>query len=136
MCYKCTLRKSTVDTHNYHSLRELNPPHTEQIKFNEKVNVIANKYKYSHPKLSVGQLKSTIHSEPLPCSIYCLPKDSKAGDLKDRLIHAATGTPATGLSKYLTKSQLRQHFEGVLLIMQSLFEGVGTSQRVTIGAML
>ena len=42
-------------------------------------------------------------SEPMPCPVYCLPKDHKKGELKGRPIHAATDTPATQLSKYLAK---------------------------------
>ena len=49
-------------------------------------------------------LKSNICSEPLPCPVYCLPKDYKQGNLKGRPIHAATDTPATRLSKYLANS--------------------------------
>ena len=49
-------------------------------------------------------LKSHICSEPLPCPVYCLPKDHKEGNLKGRPIHSATDTPAIALSKYLVSS--------------------------------
>ena len=109
-CYKDMVQKSTVDTGNYQSLKKSNLPRTEQIKFNGKLNNIANKYKYSNPTLH-KQLKSTVCSEPLPCSVYCLPKDHKEGQLKGRPIHAATDTPATCLAKYLSKplNTLLQH---------------------------
>ena len=101
--YHNMLLKSTTETGNYKELRKLNLPRTEQINFNRRLNNVANKYLYCDPRL-YRDLRSTICSEPLPCSAYCLPKDHKEGELKGRPIHAATDTPATRLSKYLSKS--------------------------------
>ncbi|XP_068670976.1 uncharacterized protein [Montipora foliosa] len=64
---------------------------------------IANKYTKKQPELSKA-LKDNICCEPLPCSVYCLPKDHKKGELKGRPIHAATDTPATPLSTFLVRS--------------------------------
>ncbi len=50
-----------------------------------------------------NNLRSNICSEPMPCPIYCLPKDHKEGELKGPPIHAATDTPTTRLSSYLAK---------------------------------
>lgn len=97
------LNKSTIETGNYQSLKKLNLPRTEQINFNGKLNKVANKYKTTDPKLYKA-LKVNICSEPMPCPVYCLPKDHKDGDLKGRPIHSATDTPATSLSKFLAKS--------------------------------
>ena len=96
------VRKSTIDTGNYKTMKQLNLPRTEQIKFNTKLNLVAKRYARTDPKLHHA-LKQHICSEPLPCPVYCLPKDHKDGDLKGRPIHAATDTPATSLSKYLAK---------------------------------
>ena len=49
-------------------------------------------------------LKDNICCEPLPCPVDCLPKEHKEGELKGSPIHAATDTPATGLSKFLARS--------------------------------
>ena len=83
-------------------MKQLNLPRTEQIKFNTKLNLVAKRYARTDPKLHHA-LKQHICSEPLPCPVYCLPKDHKDGDLKGRPIHAATDTLATSLSKYLAK---------------------------------
>jgi hypothetical protein len=101
--YDNMLLKSTTETGNYKELRKLNLPRTEQINFNRRLNNITKKYLYSDPRLYC-ELGSTICSEPLPCSAYCLPKDHKEGEFKGRPIHAATDTPATKLSKFLAKS--------------------------------
>lgn len=101
--YKEMVRKSTIDTGNYQEIKKLNQPRTEQITFNGKLNKIAQKYEREYPQLCKN-LKFNICSEPLPCPIYCLPKDHKEGELKGRPIHAATDTPATSLSKYLANS--------------------------------
>ena len=55
----------------------------EQIQFNSQLNKIANKYTKKHPELSKA-FKDNICCEPLPCSVYCLPKDHKKGELKGR----------------------------------------------------
>ena len=101
--YRDMVSKSTIDTGNYKPLKKLNLPRTEQIKFNKSLNKVANKYKTNHSKL-FHDLKTTICSEPMPCSVYCLPKDHKEGCLKGRPIHAATDAPATSLSKFLARS--------------------------------
>ena len=71
---------------------KLNHPRTEQIKFNGHLNKIANKYSKTHPELCKA-LKDNICCEPLSCSVYCVPKDHKKGELKGRPIHAATDLP-------------------------------------------
>jgi hypothetical protein len=73
--------KSTIETGNYTVLKRQNLARTEQINFNGKLNNIANKYKIQDPKLYAA-LKANICSEPMPCPVYCLPKDHKEGDLK------------------------------------------------------
>ncbi|CAB3980386.1 Hypothetical predicted protein, partial [Paramuricea clavata] len=100
--YDNMVSKSTIDTGNYKPLKRLNLPRTEQINFNKVLNKVANKYKSSDPKM-YNNLRANICSEPMPCPVYCLPKDHKEGDLKGRPIHAATDTPATRLSRYLAK---------------------------------
>ena len=97
------IKKCTIDTGNYQEKKKVNLPRSEQIRFNGQLNKIADKYKSEHPKLW-QTLKSNICSEPLPCPVYCLPKDHEQGNLKGRPIHAATDTPATRLSKYLANS--------------------------------
>ena len=101
--YKDMVDTSTIKTGNYEQSKRLNQPRTEQIRFNGQLNKIADKYKTQQPKLW-RDLKSHICSEPLPCPVYCLPKDHKQGNLKGRPIHSATDTPATALSKYLVRS--------------------------------
>ncbi|XP_068691472.1 uncharacterized protein [Montipora foliosa] len=102
--YKDMVQNSTIATGNYQPRKsKLNHPRTEQIKFNSQLNKIANKYTKKHPELSKA-LKDNICCEPLPCSVYCLPKDHKKGELKGRPIHAATDTPATRLSTFLVRS--------------------------------
>ena len=102
--YKHMVQNSTIATGNYQLRKsKLNHPRTEQIKFNGHLNKIANKYSKTHPELCKA-LKDNICCEPLPCSVYCLPKDHKKGELKGRPIHAATDTPATRLSTFLVKS--------------------------------
>ena len=62
-------------------------------------------YKYSKTHLELSKaFKDNICCEPLPSSVYCLPKDHKKGELKGRPIHAATDTPATRLLTFLVKS--------------------------------
>ena len=95
--------KSTIDTGNYNPLKKLNLPRTKQIKFNKSLNKVAIKYKTNHSKLFYD-LKTTICSEPMPCPVYCLPKDNKEGCIKGRPIHAATDAPDTSLSKFLAIS--------------------------------
>jgi hypothetical protein len=95
--------KCTIDTGNSKTMKQLNLPRTEQIKCNTKLNLVAKRYARTNHKLNHA-LKQHICSEPLPCPVYCLPKDHKEGNLKGRPIHAATDTPATSLSKYLAKS--------------------------------
>ena len=90
--------KSTLDTENYKPIKKLNLPRTEQINFNKALNDVIKKYKTNNPQL-YNNLRTNICSEPMPCSVYCLPKDHKEGDLKGR----PTDTPATKLSKYLAK---------------------------------
>ena len=94
------VQNSTIATGNYQPRKsKLNLPRTEQIKFNGQLNKIANKYNKKHPELSKA-LKDNICCEPLPCSVYCLLKEHKKGDLKGRPIHVATDTPATRLSTF------------------------------------
>ena len=98
------VQTSTISTGNYEPGKtRLNLPKTEQTKLNTSLNEIADKYREDHPELSKSLRQNTC-SEPLPCAVYCLPKDHKEGDLKGRPIHAATDTPATRLSKFLAKS--------------------------------
>ncbi|XP_028404094.1 uncharacterized protein LOC114526768 [Dendronephthya gigantea] len=97
--YDNMVSKFTIDTGNYKPLKRLNLPRTEQINFNKVLNKVANKYKSSGPKM-YNNIRANIWSEPMPCPVYCLPKDHKEGDLKGRPIHAATDTQ---LSKYLAK---------------------------------
>ena len=94
--------KSTLDTENYKAIKKLNLPRTEQINFNKALNNVIKKYKTDYPQL-YNNLRTNVCSEPMPCPVYCLPKDHKEGELKGRPIHAATDTPATQLSKYLAK---------------------------------
>lgn len=102
--YDDILHKSTISTNNYQRRKsKLNQPRTEQIKFNGHLNKIAAKYSKTQPELSKA-LKYNICCEPLPCPVYCLPKDHKEGELKGRPIHAATDTPATRLSEFLARS--------------------------------
>ena len=104
--YNKIVRTSTIETGNYQVRKaKLNLPSTEQAKFNRELNKIADKYAEVHPELAKA-LRYYTCSEPLPCPVYCLPKDHKEGELKGRPIHAATDTPATRLSKYLA-SQLK-----------------------------
>jgi hypothetical protein len=72
------LHRSTTETGSCKELNRLNLPRTEQINFNTRLNKVTNKYRYKNPKL-FKDLKTTICSEPLPCSAYCLPKDHKEG---------------------------------------------------------
>ena len=97
------VNKSTMESGNYQPVKKLNQPRTEQINFNKQLNIIIKKYEHEYPTLHKN-LRQNICSDPLPCPVYCLPKDHKDGELKGRPIHAATDTPATSLSKYLTKS--------------------------------
>ena len=97
------VKKSTIESGNYHPVGKLNQPRTEQINFNKQLNKIIKKYEHENPTL-YKNLRQNICSDPLPCPVYCLPKDHKDGELKGRPIHAATDTPATPLAKYLTKS--------------------------------
>ena len=101
--YTEMVNKSTIESGNYHPVGKLNQTRTEQINFNKQLNKIIKKYEYEYPTLHKN-LRQNIWSDPLPCPVYCLPKDHKDGKLKGRPIHAATDTPATSLSKYLTKS--------------------------------
>ena len=101
--YSEMVNKSTIESGNYHPVGKLNQPRTEQINFNKQLNKIIKKYEHENPTL-YKNLRQNICSDPLPCPVYCLPKDHKDGELKGRPIHAATGTPATPLTKYLTKS--------------------------------
>jgi hypothetical protein len=101
--YVDIVNKATIETGNYQSLSKVNHPRTEQINFNGKLNKVANKYKTTDPALYKA-LKANICSEPMPCPVYCLPKDHKEGELKGRPIHSATDTPATSLSQYLARS--------------------------------
>ena len=99
--FEVVLHKSTIATNNDQQRNsKLTQPRTEQIKFNGQLNKIATKYGKNHPELYKA-FKDSICSEPLPCPVYCLPKDQKGGELKGRHIHAATDTPATHLSKFL-----------------------------------
>ena len=70
--YQEMVRKSTIDTGNYKTMKQLNLPRTEQIKFNTKLNLVAKRYARTDPKLHHA-LKQHICSEPLPCPVYCLP---------------------------------------------------------------
>jgi hypothetical protein len=101
--YRDMVSKSTIDTGNYKPLKKLNLPRTEQLKFNKSLNKVAIKYNTNHSKLFYD-LKTTICSEPMPCPVYCLPKDHKEGCLKGRPIHAATDAPDSSLSKFLARS--------------------------------
>ena len=67
------------------------------------MNIIVKKYERKHPEV-YDHLKSHICCEPLPCPVYCLPKDHKQRVLKGRPIHAAIDSPATSLSKCIAKS--------------------------------
>ena len=131
--YEEIVRRSTINTGNYREIKELNQPRTEQIIFNGRLNKIAQKYERDHPQLSKN-LKSNIYTEPLPCPVYCLPKDHKQGELKGRQIHAATDTPATSLSKYLANSlnsllrYVPAHLKNIEEFIESLAEIEGEIQ--------
>ena len=87
-----------VELPNYVELTKINIPATRQSAFNKSLAKIANKQPANLKKiLSLGKC-----SEPLPSKMTLLPKDHKE-IIKGRPLVSATDTPATTLSKILTK---------------------------------
>lgn len=81
---------------NYETIENKRLPITEQNKFNKQLGEIANKYKEP-----IKSLLLTVKCfEPVPSSMYCVPKDHKA-TLKGRPIVNASDTPSTALCKLM-----------------------------------
>ena len=75
--YDDMLTLATLDSGNFRPQRTTKPL-TEQAKFNKKLTSIATNYKLTDTTLHIHLMRCTC-SEPMPCGVYCLPKDHKEG---------------------------------------------------------